>query len=123
MTRPWLIHVVDDDAPVRTSLIFALNAAGFRVASYVDASDFLALEKDEQSLLICDVRMPGINGIELTRLLKQRGSTMPVILMTGNASHALQAEAMSAGATAVIEKPAALGALLAEIARVTADWR
>jgi two-component system response regulator FixJ len=66
--------------------------------------------------------MPGANGVELTRLLRERGSTMPVILLTGNANGTLKAEAMSAGADAVLEKPAALGAILAEISRVTADW-
>jgi two-component system response regulator FixJ len=122
MTASWVIHIIDDDEAVRSSLLFALQAVGYRVSSYAGASEFLARGQAEQGVLICDVRMPGMNGIELTRLLRQRGSTMSVILITGNANRTLRAEAMNAGAEAVIEKPVSLAAILAEIARVTADW-
>lgn len=122
MTTSWIIHIIDDDEAMRTSLLFALQAAGYRASAYLGASDFLAQEEAERGVLISDVRMPGANGVELTRLLRERGSTMPVILITGNANETLKAEAMSAGASAVLEKPAALGAILAEISRVTADW-
>jgi two-component system response regulator FixJ len=121
MTAPWVIHIVDDDEPVRTSLKFALEAAGFEVASFHDAGDFLARGRKRRGLMICDVRMPGMNGIDLTRLLKQEGSTMPIILLTGHASKALQADAISAGADAVLEKPIELGALVAEIERLSVD--
>jgi two-component system response regulator FixJ len=122
MTTPWIIHIIDDDEAMRTSLLFALQAAGYRVSACLGASDFLAQEEAERGVLISDVRMPGMNGVELTRLLRQRGSTMPVILITGNANGTLTAEAMSAGANAVLEKPVALAVILAEISRVTAHW-
>ena len=122
MSMSWAIHVIDDDDAVRASLLFALRATGFSVSGYAEANEFLACRREERSVLICDVRMPGVNGIELSRLLRQHGSTMPVILMTGNASPTLKEEAMSAGAATILEKPAALAGLLAEIARVTADW-
>jgi two-component system response regulator FixJ len=117
-----MIHIIDDDEAVRKSLLFALQAVDFRVSSYGGASEFLADADAERGVLICDVRMPGMNGIELTRLLQQRGSAMRVILVTGNASHTLKAEATSAGADALLEKPTALGALLEEIQRITAGW-
>ena len=122
MTTSWMIHIIDDDEAMRTSLLFALQAVGYRASAYLGASDFLAQEEAERGVLISDVRMPGMNGVELTRLLRQRGSTMPVILITGNANGTLKAEAMSAGANAVLEKPVSLAVILAEIARVTADW-
>ena len=122
MTAACAIHVIDDDEPVRASLLFALETAGFRASGYAGAAEFLAREKVERGILICDVRMPGMNGIELTRLLHQNGSALRIILITGNANRTLKAEAMSAGADAVLEKPAALDALLAEMARITADW-
>ncbi len=122
MTTSWMIHVIDDDEAMRTSLLFALQTAGYRASTYVGASDFLAQEEAERGVLISDVRMPGMNGVELTRLLRQRGSTMPVILITGNANGTLKAEAMSVGADAVLEKPVSLAVILAEISRVTADW-
>lgn len=121
MTGPCTIHIVDDDEPVRTSLVFALEAAGFRVASHADAGEFLARAPAGRAVLICDVRMPGLNGIELTRLIRRGGSAMPVILLTGHADGALQAEAMGAGADAVLEKPVALTALLEEVGRLTTD--
>ena len=121
MSDTCVIHIVDDDEPVRTALIFALGSAGFRIEGYVDASDFLARRQAGRGILISDVRMPGISGIELTRQLKRDGSTMPIILITGHADRALQAEAISAGANAVLEKPLALAALLTEIARINAD--
>jgi FixJ family two-component response regulator len=121
MTRTWLIHIIDDDTAVRTALQYALSAVGFRVVSYVDASHFQASEGDDLSLLICDLRMPGTSGIELARLLREEGSTMPIILMTGHADDAIKANAISAGADAVLEKPVALSALLAEITRLTTD--
>lgn len=122
MTTSWMIHIIDDDEAMRTSLLFALQAAGYRVSAYLGAIEFLGQEEGERGILISDVRMPEMNGVELTRLLRQRGSTMPIILITGNANGTLKAEAMSAGADAVLEKPVALGAILAEISRVTADW-
>jgi two-component system response regulator FixJ len=122
MTTPWVIHIIDDDEAVRTSLIFALQAAGLRAQGHDNAGDFLAQAEAERGVLICDVRMPGMNGVELTRQLRRRGSTMPVVLITGNANRTLKAEAMGAGADAVLEKPLALTALLAEITRVTFDW-
>jgi two-component system response regulator FixJ len=106
---------------MRTSLLFALQAVGIHVSSYADASEFLAQEQTERGILLCDVRMPGMNGLELTRLLRQQGSTMPIILITGHANDMLKAEALSAGADAVLEKPTALAALLAEISRIVVD--
>lgn len=122
MTTSWMIHIIDDDEAMRISFLFALQTAGYRVSAYPGASEFLAREEAERGVLVSDVRMPGMNGVELTRLLRQRGSTMPVILITGNANGTLKAEAMSAGADAVLEKPVALAVILAEISRVTADW-
>jgi two-component system response regulator FixJ len=122
MTKPWVIHIIDDDEAVRTSLVFALQAAGLRAHSHDNAGDFLALAETERGVLICDVRMPGMNGVELTRQLRQRGSTMPVVLITGNANRTLKVEAMDAGADVVLEKPVALAMLLTEIARVTLGW-
>lgn len=116
-----ILQVVDDDEAVRTSLVFALQAIGFEVSGYLDASDFLGRGQFEEGVLICDVRMPGMNGIELANLLRERGSTMPIILTSGNASNALKLEAMGAGAAAILEKPVELTNILAEIERVTVE--
>jgi len=120
MTEPLLVHIVDDDEPVRMSLSFALEAVGFEPATYVDADDFLARGRDKGGILISDVRMPGMNGIELTRVLRQGGSNMPIMLMTGHADRELQTDVISAGADAVLGKPVELALLLEEIERIVA---
>lgn len=120
MNKP-VIQVVDDDEAVRLSLVFVLQTVGFEVSGYVDASDFLARGQFDHGILISDVRMPGINGIELALLLRERGSTMPIILISGNGSSTLKSEAMSAGVAAILEKPIELAAILAEIERITVE--
>jgi len=122
MITTSLVQVVDDDEAVRTSLVFVLNAVGFEVSGYSDAKDLLARGQFDRGVLICDVRMPGMNGIELARLLRQRGSTIPIILTSGNARDSLKSEAMSVGINAILEKPVELATILAEIERVMLDY-
>lgn len=121
MTSARLVHVIDDDEPVRTAFVFALQAAGFRAIDYADANDFLTRGQAEPGIIISDVRMPGLTGVELTRLLRNDGLTVPIILMTGHADVQIQADAVKAGADLVVAKPVALDALLADLARLTAD--
>lgn len=119
MTTPHTIYLVDDDEPVRLALHFALEAVGFTVESFKNAAELLSQILSQPSLLICDLRMPGLSGIELAKLLRAKGSTSPIILMTGHADDALKVKAVEAGADVVLEKPIALSALRAEIARLT----
>ena len=120
MTRPWILSLIDDDEPVRSGLSFALNTFGYRTATYLDADDFLARGRHGCGIVICDIRMPGTNGIDLTRLLRMGHGKTPIILMTGHVDAALLANAMNAGADAVIGKPFKLSDLLAEITRTAA---
>lgn len=122
MTATCLIHVVDDDEPVRASIAFALKMVGFRAATYIDAADFLARGQMERGLLLSDVRMDGMSGVELVRRLRQDGSNMPIILMTGNLTDHLETEAISAGADRVLAKPIALAGLVAEITLLSPEW-
>ena len=117
MTTPWIVSVIDDDEPVRNALAMALEAVGYKTATYLDADDFLARGREGCGVVVSDVRMPGTNGIELTRILRTEGGNTPVILMTGHADAALLAEAMSAGADALLSKPLMLKDMMAEIAR------
>lgn len=120
MTKAWIISVIDDDEPVRNALAMALEAVGYRTAKYLDADDFLARGREGCGVVISDVRMPGTNGIELTRILRVEDENTPVILLTGHADAALRAEAMSAGADALLSKPVALKEIMAEITRTAA---
>jgi two-component system, LuxR family, response regulator FixJ len=106
MNDKTVVHVVDDDAAMRDSMAFLLDVNGFKPQVYDSASAFLAESPiDALSCVVSDIRMPGMNGIELVRELKSKGSTSPVILITGHGDVALAVEAMKAGAADFIEKP------------------
>ncbi|ADL00500.1 response regulator transcription factor [Brevundimonas subvibrioides] len=100
------IHIVDDDAPFRDSLAFALMAHDFDVTSHGDPAAFLlALPEDQPACVVCDIRMPGLSGIEVARALRARVVPVHVILVTGHADRDLVARATEAGAMLVLEKP------------------
>ena len=110
------IHVIDDDAAMRDSLAFLLDVNGFKPQVYESADDFLGgADRAALNCVISDIRMPGLNGIELVRKLKGQGSSCPVILITGHGDVALAVEAMKAGAVDFIEKPFDDAALLGAI--------
>jgi two-component system response regulator FixJ len=106
MTDKTTIHVIDDDAAMRDSLAFLLDVNGFRTEVHESADAFLeGVETEAANCVISDIRMPGMNGIELVRKLKGLGVSCPVILITGHGDVALAVEAMKAGAVDFIEKP------------------
>jgi two-component system response regulator FixJ len=106
MSDETVIYVIDDDAAMRDSLAFLLDVNGFEPRVYETADAFLAgVSAARPTCVISDIRMPGMNGIELVRKLKGDGSSCPVILITGHGDVALAVEAMKAGAVDFIEKP------------------
>lgn len=101
-----IVHVVDDDAPMRDSLTFLLESADFKVRSYASAPDLLARGAAlEPGIIITDVRMPEVSGLELIERLKALHITHPVIVLTGHADVALAVQAMKAGVVEFLEKP------------------
>ena len=116
MSDRTTIHIIDDDAAMRDSLAFLLDVNGYAVKAYETADAFL---KDAaartSSCIISDIRMPGMNGIELVRKLRSEAAACPVILITGHGDVALAVEAMKAGASDFIEKPFDDSALLEAI--------
>jgi two-component system, LuxR family, response regulator FixJ len=113
MSDKTVIHVIDDDAAMRDSLAFLLDVNGFAPAVHESADVFLgSVNLASLACVISDIRMPGMNGIELVRKLKAGGSSCPVILITGHGDVALAVEAMKAGAVDFIEKPFDDAALL-----------
>ncbi len=106
MSSNAVVHLIDDDEDVRRALAFLLGTAGLAVRVYESASDFLGQEKASLTgCVVSDVRMPGIDGLELLRRLKASGVPLPVIIMTGHADVPLAVEAMKMGAVDFIEKP------------------
>ena len=111
-----IVHLIDDDEDVRRAIAFLLGTAGMAVKVYESASAFLEKCDDFQSgCIVSDVRMPGIDGLELLRRLNQKGSRLPVVVMTGHADVALAVAAMKEGAVDFIEKPFSDEVLLAAI--------
>ena len=110
------IHIVDDDADVRLALERLLRAAGFMPITYATALAFLdAPQTLPAGCLLLDVRMPGMDGLQLQEKLNQLGCRIPVIIMAGNGDIRTAVSAMKAGAVDFIEKPFDDDALLAAI--------
>ena len=106
MSNEQVVHVVDDDVAVRQSLSFLLASDGLPVRLHESASAFLESVDDAAlGCIVTDVRMPGLDGIELLRRLRAGGITLPVIVMTGHADVPMAVEAMREGAVDFIEKP------------------
>jgi two-component system response regulator FixJ len=104
--RRRLVGVVDDDAAVRDSLRFLLEAAGFNVVTFASAEQFLAVtDPDGVDCLLLDHHMPQVTGLEMLRRLRRAGWELPVALMTGSPSAQLMRRALELGAVVVLEKP------------------
>lgn len=106
MRNDLLVHVVDDDIAVRQSLAFLFATVGISARLHESAQAFLEAAPSEAfGCIVTDIRMPGMDGLELQRRLKQRGNTMPVIVITGHGDVPLAVTAMKEGAVDFIEKP------------------
>jgi two-component system response regulator FixJ len=106
MASEGIVHVIDDDDAVRESLEFLLRSAKVSVRTYDSAVTFLECSLNPRSgCIITDVRMPGIDGIELLRRLQERDVRVPVIIITGHGDVPLAVEAMRIGAMDFLEKP------------------
>ena len=100
------VYVIDDDEAMRDSLDFLLGSANFDVTLFESANRFLeTLSSTNFGCVVSDVRMPGIDGIELLKRLKASGSAFPVLIMTGHGDVPLAVEAMKLGAIDFLEKP------------------
>ena len=104
--EPPLIHVVDDDAMLRRSIVFLLDSMGWEARAYASAEAFLAESApDRPGCLVLDIRMPTMSGLELQQALSQRGCELPIIFITGHGEVSLAVQAMKWGACDFIEKP------------------
>ena len=120
-TSSPLIHVIDDDEPLRTALLRLLDAAGFEARGHASAGDFLLYPApDRPGCLLLDVRMPGPSGLDLQAALPDHGVGLPIIFMTGHADVPTSVRAMKAGAVDFLEKPVQRQDLLDAIGRALA---
>ncbi|SEP11331.1 sigma-54 dependent transcriptional regulator [Pseudomonas sp. Snoq117.2] len=112
------ILLIDDDAHLRLALSQTLDLAGFKVTTLADARDLeLAAVRDWPGVVVSDIRMPGIDGLELLAQLHQRDAELPVVLITGHGDVPLAVQAMRAGAYDFLEKPFANDALIDSVRR------
>jgi two-component system response regulator FixJ len=112
------ILVVDDDTDFRASLADLLDVAGFDVTAFESAAQFLDRYRGLDAVcIVTDIRMPGMDGLELQKELNARGDAPPVIIMTGHGDIPLAVRAMRAGAVDFLEKPFDLPVLLSSIDR------
>jgi two-component system, LuxR family, response regulator FixJ len=115
-----LIYILDDDSEVRDSLVALLNSQKFRTASFERADDFLIATKERPpACAIVDVRMPGVSGLELLAIMRQRQMSVPVVIITGHGDVATAVQSMKLGAVDVLQKPFPLEALLGAISSAT----
>ena len=125
MSDRKLIHIVDDEEAIRRSASYMLKTSGYAVESWSSGSTFLKEVKHAaEGCILLDIRMPDVDGLEVQRLLGERGVTMPVVIMTGHGDVSIAVRAMKAGAVDFLEKPfekaVLLGAIEAAFARLSA---
>ncbi len=103
---PCIIYVVDDDEAVRDSLRWLLEANGYRVRCFASGEEFLGVYDPVQlAVLIVDVRMPGMSGLELQEVLIARKAPIPIVFITGHGDVPMAVTTMKKGAVDFLEKP------------------
>jgi FixJ family two-component response regulator len=103
---PNTIFIVDDDEAVRDSLRWLLEANGYHVRAFAGAEAFLeAYDPNEIGVLIADVRMPGMSGLELQEALIARKAPLPIVFITGHGDVPMAVSTMKKGAVDFLEKP------------------
>ena len=115
------VFVVDDDDAVCKSLGMLVEEAGMNVQAFSSAREFLdAYDPTTPGCLIVDVRMPGMNGLELQAELAKRRIYLPTIVITGHADVPIAVQAVKNGAVNFLEKPFSDNALLNDIRKAIA---
>ncbi len=116
------ILVVDDEAEQIDSLRVGLKSRGFKVFEALNAEDALKLlnhGSEKIDIVITDYAMPGMNGLELLKKLREKNKTLPVILMTAYSKKDLVIDVLRDSCNSFIEKPFTIDQLLKEIQSIT----
>jgi len=118
------VFVVDDDASVRKALVRFIRSAGMSAQPFPTAEAFLAESHVEPaSCLVLDVRLPGLNGLQLQEALNRKGYPLAIIFITGHGDVPMSVRAMKAGAVDFLQKPFEDSDLLDAIHRAIARTR
>lgn len=111
------VHVVDDDASLRSALARLLRTLGHTVAEYDSAEAFLAAAPRGPGCVLLDVRMPRTSGLEMQHEMARLGLTLPIVFLTGHGDIAMSVQALRAGAEDFLTKPVDRAALCDAIDR------
>ena len=116
MNQSPVVVLLDDDPGVRRSLSLALSLAGYQVEAYATAEDLLrGLDPSQPGCLVLDLRMPGMDGLEVQQALGDRGCSLPVIFMSAYGDIPTTVRALMAGAVDFLEKPFSTESLITRI--------
>lgn len=108
-----LVFIVDDDESLRRALRNLFRSVGFRVETFASAEAFLeSIHQEETSCLVLDLRMPGMNGLELLSHLSGTGSRIPAVILTAHSDDEARQRSLESGAVAFLSKPFSGKALL-----------
>jgi FixJ family two-component response regulator len=105
MNSAILIAIVDDDPWVRRSLNRLMKSAGFKTECFASAEEFLESADDLLGCVILDLKLPGMNGLELQRRLADEDKRVPIVFVSAHDDRASKSQALQAGATAFLNKP------------------
>ena len=113
---PPLVSIVDDDVSVRRSTRRLFHSAGLRVEAFASAEEFLMSGRaEETACLVLDLRMPGMNGLQLQRRLAEDSNPVPIVFVTAHSSPEEERQALQAGAIQFLQKPISKEVLLLAI--------
>ena len=116
MTGKRIVYVVDDEEAIRRSLRLMLSVQGYSVTLFDSGASLLdALEGLVPGCLLLDVRMPGMDGLEVQRELAARGTMLPTVVMTGHGEFSVALTALRNGALAFLDKPFTKPAVMAAL--------
>ncbi len=116
--KPSTLYIVDDDEAVRAAITLLAYSMGWSAQPYASAPEFLEkFHGSDNDCLIVDLRMPGMNGIELLEELGKRGMRIPTVMITAQRDDKLVGRARSAGASIVLSKPFRNQSLIEHIQR------
>ena len=118
MSGDFIISVIDDDESFRTALVELLRSLGYEAQSFASAVEFIDRGGERScDCIITDFNMPRMSGLDLIQLLTARGSTVPVIMVTGCPEPGLEAKAAAGGAVCLLMKPFEDDALIGYLER------
>jgi FixJ family two-component response regulator len=106
LSGEFIISVIDDDESFRTALVGLVCSLGYEAQEFASAVEFINKGGERWcDCIITDFNMPGMSGLDLIQLLTARGSTVPVIMVTGGPEPGLEARAIAGGAICLLMKP------------------